>query len=112
MKRNSPFRRRSGLINKINAARRSKRFKRYYHSEAYVVAVKATPCCVCGRRPTHSHHLRSKAAGGTVKDLVPLCERHHSEFHNTGTRTFQTKHDIDLTEHAEALYTRLAPLRS
>ena len=112
MKRKKPLSRRGPLINKINDARKSKRFKRYYHSEAYVLAVKATPCSVCGIRPSHAHHLRSKGAGGTFKDLVPLCEKHHYEFHNTGTRTVQTKYDIDLTEHAEVLYTRLAPLRS
>ena len=112
MKRKKPLSRRGPLINKINDARKSKRFKRYYHSEAYVLAVKATPCSVCGIRPSHAHHLRSKGAGGTFKDLVPLCEKHHYEFHSTGTRTFQSKYDIDLTEHAEVLYTRLAPLRS
>jgi hypothetical protein len=47
------------------------------------------PCLVCGRSPSHAHHIRyaqSRGLGLKVSDefTVPLCAIHHSENHTTG----------------------------
>jgi len=111
MKRSKPLKR--TRINKFgDPARRSRRFKRHYYSEAYVLAIKAMHCVVCLKRPCHAHHVRTKAAGGDYSDLVPLCPTHHMEVHNSGVKTFHDKHPaVNLTEEAERVYLLLSPLR-
>ncbi len=47
------------------------------------------PCIVCGRRPSHAHHLRfaqPRALSRKVSDewVVPLCNTHHRALHGTG----------------------------
>jgi hypothetical protein len=47
------------------------------------------PCLVCGRLPTHAHHVRfaqQAALGMKVSDefAVPLCSLHHDAVHRTG----------------------------
>ena len=49
------------------------------------------PCLVCGRSPSHAHHIRyaqPRGLGLKVSDefTVPLCAIHHSENHTTGER--------------------------
>tara|TARA_R110000824_G_C15005808_1_gene656749 strand:+ start:397 stop:741 length:345 start_codon:yes stop_codon:yes gene_type:complete len=110
MDRKKPLKRRKP-INRRNAARMSKRFKRNYYSEAYVIAIKAMRCLICQRRPCHAHHVVTKAAGGDYKVLVPLCVVHHKELHDTGRKTFADKWKIDLTAKAEEVYDLLSPLR-
>lgn len=48
-------------------------------------------------------HTRSRAAGGTSADTVPLCTLHHAEQHQTGILTFQARYGIDLYALAERL---------
>ena len=53
--------------------------------------VATQPCLICGRSPSHAHHIRyaqSKGLGLKVSDefTVPLCAIHHSENHATGER--------------------------
>jgi DNA recombination protein Rad52 len=51
--------------------------------------VAAQPCIICGRTPSHAHHLRfaqPKAFGRKVSDewTVPLCVSHHRALHSVG----------------------------
>jgi len=51
--------------------------------------VRSEPCLVCGRQPSHAHHLRftqPRALGKKVSDefTVPLCAFHHDEVHRAG----------------------------
>lgn len=93
------------------AMRQSKRFRKHYYSEAYVLAIKAMHCLSCRKRPCHAHHVKTKGAGGTYRDLVPLCPKHHMELHNSGRKTFAAGHSVNLTEQAERIYLLLAPMR-
>ncbi len=57
--------------------------------KAHLAFVASQPCLVCGRRPSHAHHLRfaqPRAMGLKVSDefTVPLCNGHHDELHRTG----------------------------
>ena len=55
----------------------------------HLLYVAAQPCLVCGRSPSHAHHVRfaqSRGIGLKVSDefTVPLCAIHHSENHSKG----------------------------
>ena len=68
------------------------------------------PCLICGRAPSHAHHIRyaqSKGLGIKVSDefTVPLCAIHHTENHTTGDeRTWWAKHGIDPLPVAQHLW--------
>jgi hypothetical protein len=59
------------------------------------------PCLICGRSPTHAHHIRfaqSRGLGLKVSDefTVPLCAIHHQQNHATGNeRLWWQEHKID-----------------
>ncbi len=46
-------------------------------------------------------HAKSRGAGGTKADLLPLCWSHHVEQHTAGIKTFQAKYALDLTSLAK-----------
>jgi hypothetical protein len=51
--------------------------------------VASQPCLICGRSPSHAHHIRyaqSKGFSLKVSDefTVPLCAIHHHQIHTTG----------------------------
>jgi hypothetical protein len=83
-------------IRKANSKRKASRFATAFGSRERVEAIKAMPCCVCGSRPSENAHIRSRAAGGTWQDIVPLCRAHHREQHDIGLATFQERHAINL----------------
>ena len=50
--------------------------------------VASQPCAICGRTPSHAHHIRyaqSRGLGLKVSDefTVPLCAIHHHDIHTT-----------------------------
>ena len=50
--------------------------------------VASQPCVICGRSPSHAHHVRyaqRRGLGIKVSDefTVPLCVAHHQQLHNT-----------------------------
>jgi len=70
-------------------------------------------CCVpnCGVWPVDAHHVKSRGAGGSDRQAIPLCHFHHvmggSAVHKVGILTFQKMHAIDLEAQVErfnALY--------
>src|SRR4029077_268294 len=57
-------------------------------SKEHLRFVALQPCLVCGRSPSHAHHVRfaqSKGLGLKVSDefTVPLCAIHHQQNHAT-----------------------------
>jgi hypothetical protein len=58
-------------------------------------------CLVCGRMPSHAHHVRyaqARALGLKVSDefTVPLCSVHHDEIHRIGDeKSWWVRHEID-----------------
>ncbi|MEM7048952.1 MAG: hypothetical protein AAF604_04795 [Acidobacteriota bacterium] len=69
--------------------------------------VREHDCCVpgCWWRPIHAHHYITRGAGGNWRHLVPLCSRHHDEFHDRGRETFARNHRVDLAEVARQMVT-------
>jgi hypothetical protein len=59
------------------------------------------PCLICGRSPSHAHHIRFAQSRGLwlkVSDefTVPLCAIHHQQNHATGNeRLWWQEHKID-----------------
>lgn len=110
--RRKDLRRQSELERKTPMKRRNKQRRKKLHREHYgtkAAYVRSHPCCVCARpAPSEPHHIPSRGAGGTSKDLVPLCgtsvaegrEGCHAEFHRLGAETFQARHKVDLVAKA------------
>ena len=63
--------------------------------------VASQPCLICGRSPSHAHHIRyaqSKGLSLKVSDefTVPLCAIHHHHIHTTGReREWWQERNID-----------------
>lgn len=96
--------RRRTRIRPVNTARRKVRYEAAFGPHAEWV--RRLPCCVPTCRqgpPSDPAHVRSRAAGGTWRDLVPMCRAHHDEQHRTGIETFQARHGVDLRALAAAL---------
>jgi DNA recombination protein Rad52 len=60
-----------------------------HRSREHLRFVAEQPCLICGRSPSHAHHIRyaqPRGLGLKVSDAftVPLCAIHHSENHTTG----------------------------
>lgn len=103
-----PKRKRELQRKRIKARRKGARraevkFAKQFGSVWYVSRVCAMPCLVCGQLPSDPHHVRTVGAGGTWRDLVPLCRRHHTECHTVGVQTFTDRYDVDLHAHARRI---------
>jgi hypothetical protein len=63
--------------------------------------VASQPCLICGRMPSHAHHVRYAQSRGVslkVSDefTVPLCAIHHHHIHTTGNeREWWRERNID-----------------
>ena len=72
--------------------------------------VASQPCLICGRAPSHAHHIRyaqPRGLGLKVSDefTVPLCAIHHGQIHETGKETeWWQKRNIDPLKAAADLW--------
>jgi DNA recombination protein Rad52 len=62
---------------------------RRVRSKEHLRFVASQPCLICGRTPSHAHHIRYAQTRGIslkVSDefTVPLCAIHHHQIHTTG----------------------------
>jgi hypothetical protein len=89
-------------------------------SKEHLRFVARQPCLICGRTPSHAHHIRYAQPRGLslkVSDefTVPLCAIHHSENHATGDeRGWWENHEIDPLVVARSLWHlgRMPPVTS
>ena len=78
--------------------------------------VRTQPCLVCGRQPTHAHHLRLAQTRGLslkVSDefTVPLCALHHGELHRQDSEAaWWTRQGLDPHPVAAALWAKSHPV--
>jgi hypothetical protein len=83
---------------------------RRIRSKEHLRFVAQQPCLICGRSPTHAHHIRfaqSRGLGLKVSDefTVPLCAIHHGENHSTGDeKSWWQEHKIEPLAVAERLW--------
>ena len=72
-----------------------------HRSKEHLQYVAQQPCLICGRSPSHAHHIRfaqSKGLALKVSDefTVPLCAIHHSDNHSTGDeKGWWQRHNIE-----------------
>lgn len=95
LRRRTPLRR--GPLRPINRERRLESYAQAYGDRGELV--RAMPCICRGnecRGPTEAAHVKSRGAGGTRRDLVPLCSRHHRRQHDHGLGTFERETGLDL----------------
>lgn len=110
LRRRTPLRARSFLrrftaLRPWNRARR----KRLYASQfgAHADRIRAMPCAICGKPgPSDPAHVRSRGAGGTWRDLVPLCRADHAELHEIGRHSFERLYNVNLAALARSLAER------
>lgn len=50
-------------------------------------------CLICGIKPSDPHHVRHARSNDFM--AVPLCRKHHSEYHSVGHKSFEDKYLID-----------------
>lgn len=91
-------------IKPVNKKRKTKNFKKHFHSEEFVIWIKNRPCVVCGLTPSDTAHIKSRISGGYIRNVVPLCRTHHTESHTIGLKSFEEKYSIDLQSYADSLY--------
>lgn len=101
LKRSTPLSRTSGLerskpVAKVNRKRRSKQWVRAFGSADRVEWTQAQPCVICGATPCEVAHIKSRGAGGSADDTIPLCTRHHREQHDAGIETFASRYGCNL----------------
>lgn len=71
-------------------------------SDHYLRFVSSFPCLICSR-PADAHHAIGQAGTGIKPSdfgTVPLCRLHHVELHQSGPRTFEDSHGLQLIEAA------------
>lgn len=79
----------------------------------HLKAVAQQPCLVCGRSPSHAHHLtfvQPRARGLKTSDewVVPLCYLHHRELHDRGDeREWWGEKAIDPVITAENIWAKM-----
>jgi hypothetical protein len=85
--------------------------ERRVRNKLHLRFVASKPCLVCGREPSHAHHVRYAQARGLgikVSDeyAVPLCSVHHDELHRVGNeKIWWSNHGIDPLKVAAELWT-------
>lgn len=103
LKRGTKLARRISL-RPVNRERRVERYEQAFGDRGELV--RAMPCLLLGNGcwgPIEAAHVKSRGAGGTRRDLVPLCSRHHEQQHTRGIKTFAEEHGLDLRAAADRI---------
>ena len=75
------------------AERRKERFEKQFHSEQRIYFFRSLPCELTGGvNQIHNAHMKSRGAGGTYKDIVPLGIWAHKDFDEMPEEKFQEKY--------------------
>ena len=75
--------------------RRARLFERNFHSQERVRFIKSLPCEVTGSSENVVNaHMKSRAAGGTYRDIVPLSWMVHYDFDVLCESDFEQKYGL------------------
>lgn len=115
MKRSSPLKRAKPLrarkpMKKVNRARKARLSESQYGTPEFREWLHAQPCVVSGFSPSFSGlgpieqaHVKSRGAGGTWRDTVPLRRALHQELHIIGQDSFEEKYGVNLRLEADEI---------
>ena len=90
--------------------------ERRFRDKTHLQFVASQPCLICGRQPSHAHHLtfaQSRALSLKVSDeyTVPLCAVHHDDLHRNGPEpTWWGKQGTDPMPVAAELWSTSRPM--
>jgi hypothetical protein len=76
-------------------------------NRTHLIYIATQPCLVCGRMPSHAHHLtfaqpRARGLKSSDEWTVPLCALHHRELHDRGNeRAYWQEKKIDALQTAQ-----------
>jgi len=95
-------------VNPVNRERRSRLSEVQWGPESFQRWLHGLACVIpgCAARDVEAAHSVSRGAGGTWKDIVPLCRDHHREQHTAGLVTFEQRYGIDLRAAAATVQRR------
>src|SRR5215813_13467897 len=102
----------------VSLATRLRREPRRIRCKEHLRYVASQPCVICGRSPSHAHHVRyahRRGLGIKVSDefTVPLCAIHHRQLHQTTReREWWQERKIDPLMIAAALWRESSQRRS
>lgn len=76
--------------------------ERIYGPPAYRDFLNAIGCEICGATPIEIAHVRTGGMGRKADwtATIPLCPTHHREQHQIGTKSFQARYGVSLTDRA------------
>jgi hypothetical protein len=85
------------LMKSTKQRRKEKRealFTRNFHSALRVAWIRGLPCEVTGEHKGEcvNAHMKSRGAGGTWRDIVPLSWECHQDFDTMASEKFQIKY--------------------
>ena len=82
----------------VNRERRSKLSLKQYGEDAFILWLHRLECAIpgCHGRDVEQAHAKSRGAGGTWRDSLPMCRAHHRRQHAVGLLTFEQEVGIDL----------------
>jgi len=85
---------RGGSLRRTELKQRGRKYteKRKRDFGTRAIEIRRMPCLVCGSKPSDAHHEPPRSLGGTAKDLVPLCRRHHNVRHQIGPTRFYERY--------------------
>lgn len=86
---------------------------RSVRNRAYLAFLRGQPCTVCGQNwSIDPAHTGPRGRGQRATDLhaIPLCRRHHDEYHR-GPADFLDRHGVDLLNTIAVLHRRATACR-
>ena len=70
--------------------------------EDYLQHLRESGCCICGEPGPDPHHIQTRGTGIKAHDFlaIPLCRKHHREFHDKGASYFHKVMNCDPERYA------------
>lgn len=73
--------------------KKKQKFERQFHSQERVEFFRRLPCELTGTaNQSHNAHMKSRGAGGSYKDIVPLQFMAHKDFDEMPNEKFEAKY--------------------
>lgn len=71
--------------------------------EDYEAWIEGLICLICHKPHPDPHHVNPKGQGGVAtktsdRRMIPLCNKHHREYHQIGRDSFAEKYAMDYEE--------------
>jgi hypothetical protein len=93
LRRGRPLRRKTRLRTLNRTRIKARRAKQFAEQSALA---RSLPCFTCGAPPpSDPSHLKTRGAGGTDCDVIPMCRRCHDDLGSTGIHSFFVKRGLD-----------------